>query len=181
LVDPRRGALSATGLIGLRNVGVAIPIPRSLPSPQAEKRLRRLRSLAWFLDRSIPIGRWRIGVDPILGLLPGAGDWIGAVLSLYVLYEGARLGMPMNVVVRMAGNILVETVVGAVPVLGDIFDFAWQANTRNLALIEEHYHPAFEGRSLGKIWLVLGLFCAFVLALLIGIVVLVVKVLESVF
>ncbi|MDO8542261.1 MAG: DUF4112 domain-containing protein [Opitutaceae bacterium] len=132
----------------------------------AAKRLRRLRGLAWFLDRSIPIGRWRIGVDPILGLLPGAGDWLGAVLSLYVLYEGARLGMPRGVLTRMGGNILVETIVGAVPVLGDLFDFAWQANTRNLALIERHYHPGFEPRSLGRIWFAVALFGVLVMALL---------------
>lgn len=115
---------------------------------EGDKRLRRLDRLSWVLDRSIPLGKWRIGLDPILGLMPGAGDWIGAILSLYVLYEGARLGVPRPVLTRMAGNILVETVVGAVPVVGDIFDFAWQSNTKNMKLIQEHYDPALRPRSL---------------------------------
>lgn len=134
-----------------------IPLPRREESLDRDSamRLRRLRSLAWFLDRSIPIGRWRIGVDPLIGMVPGAGDWIGALLSVYVFYQGARLGMSTPVLTRMAGNILIETIVGAVPVLGDMFDFAWQANTRNVALIERHYRPESHPRSLEQIgWFV---------------------------
>jgi hypothetical protein len=113
--------------------------------------------------------------------MPGVGDWLGAVMSLYILYEGARLGMPASVVMRMGGNILIETVLGAVPVLGDLFDFAWQANTRNLALIERHYHPAFEGRSLGQIWFVVALFVVLVLAIIAGMVFLIARVISRIF
>ena len=137
----------------------AVPFPRREDPFERDSamRLRRLRSLSWFLDRSIPVGRWRIGVDPLIGILPGAGDWIGALLSLYVFYEGARLGMSAPVLTRMAGNILVETIVGAVPVLGDMFDFVWQANTRNVALIERHYQPDARPRSLQQIgWFVVA-------------------------
>jgi hypothetical protein len=144
-------------------VGFAIPIARALPSADADRRLSRLRALAWFLDRSIPVGRWRVGVDPIIGLLPGAGDWIGALLSTYVLYEGARLGVSAGVLSRMAGNILVETIFGAVPVLGDLFDFAWKANARNLALIERHYHPELRARSLRRLWFAVVLFALLLL------------------
>ena len=147
--------------------GVATPIPRPPMPGDADKRFRRLRSLAWLLDRSIPIGgKWRIGVDPIIGLVPGAGDWIGALLSLYVLYEGARLGMPAGVLSRMAGNILVEAIVGAVPFLGDLFDFVWQANMRNLQLIEANYRPEFRGRTLRSVWIALFIFALIVLGLL---------------
>ena len=136
----------------------------------ADMRLRRLRSVSWFLDRSIPIGRWRIGVDPLIGIIPGAGDWIGALLSLYVFYEGARLGMSAPVLTRMAGNILIETIVGAVPVLGDMFDFVWQANTRNVALIERHYRPGNRARSLEQIgWFVVA-FAALVLTITAGLI-----------
>ena len=145
--------------------GVAVPIPRAVPSSEAQRRLGRLRSLAWFLDRSIPIGKWRIGVDPLIGLIPGAGDWIGSLLSLYVLYEGARLGLPLRQLTRMGGNILVETIVGAVPVLGDFFDFAWQANARNVALIEQHYRPGMRARGLRKLWLALLMFALVILGL----------------
>lgn len=133
----------------------------------AERRWRRLERLAWIMDRSIPIGRWRIGLDPILGLIPGLGDWVGAVLSLYVLYEGARLGVRGGVLARMTGNILVETIVGAIPVLGDLFDFAWQANTRNLALLRRHYQPGLAPRSLRRVLLTVGA-AAFAVLLLIG-------------
>jgi hypothetical protein len=145
--------------------GVAVPIPRAVPATEAQRRLRRLRSLAWFLDRSIPLGKWRIGVDPLIGLLPGAGDWIGSVVSLYVLYEGARLGLPLRVLTRMGGNIFVEAIVGAVPLLGDVFDFAWQANARNVLLIEQHYRPGMRARALRKLWLGLATFACVVLGL----------------
>jgi hypothetical protein len=146
--------------------GYATPIPPEPVSGDAATRLRRLRGLTWLLDRSIPIGKYRIGLDPILGVLPAAGDWIGALLSFYVLYEGARLGMPNRVLARMGGNILVETVVGAIPFLGDLFDFVWKANAKNLALIEQHYHPRLEGRSMRTLGLILALFFLFVLALI---------------
>lgn len=148
-------------------MGVAIPIPRAAPPADAGRRLQRLRSLAWLLDRSIPIGgRWRIGLDPIIGLVPGAGDWIGSALSLYVLYEGARLGLPFGALLRMAGNILIEAIVGTVPLLGDLFDFAWQANSRNLAVVEQEYRPALPGRSFSRIWFALSLFALAILGLL---------------
>jgi hypothetical protein len=147
-------------------------------SLDANRRLKRLRGLAHFLDRSIPLGRWRIGFDPIIGLIPGLGDWVGAVLSLYVLYEGARLGMPARVIARMGGNILVEAVVGAVPIVGDLFDFAWQANTRNLALIERHYQPNYPPRSMEKIWALVGGFVVLVLVAITALVYAMIKLLD---
>lgn len=145
--------------------GEAMPIPRPQAGADATRRLRRIERLSFVLDRSIPIGRWRIGLDPILGVLPGFGDWIGALLSLYVLYEGARLGVRGGVLVRMTLNILVETMVGAVPVLGDVFDFVWQANTRNMALIRRHYRPGLEPRSLAWVGATVGVAAVLVLAL----------------
>lgn len=145
--------------------GAAIRLPRAAASAEADRRLQRLRWLAWLLDRSIPVGRWRIGLDPIIGLIPGLGDWLGAVASLYIVYEAARLGMPKSVLGRMAGNILVETIIGAVPVLGDVFDFAWQANARNLQLIDHHYQPALPSRPMRRIWLAGAIFAFVVSAL----------------
>ena len=164
-------------------MGVAIPIPRDTDREDPKRRLQRLRTLAWLLDRSIPIGRWRIGLDPILGILPGAGDWIGAVLSLYVVYESARLGAPARLLARMGGNILLEALIGTVPVLGDLFDFAWQANARNVALIES-YHSKMDStrlkpRSMTAIWAMLALVCFVVLAAVAGLVLLVAKVLNA--
>jgi hypothetical protein len=122
--------------------------PRRFPS-DAEPRLRRLRRLAWWLDRCIGIGpRGRFGLDPLLGLIPGLGDWAGAALSFYVVYEAMRLGLPWPVLGRMVGNVAIEAVLGSVPVAGDVFDFFWQANTRNLRLVDRHYHPRLRPRPL---------------------------------
>lgn len=133
----------------------------------ADPRLARVRRLAWILDRSIPIGGGRaIGLDPIIGLIPGLGDWIAATLSLYVLYEAARLGLPFPVLGRIALNILIEAIVGAVPVLGDLFDFVWQANVRNVRLVERHYRPSLRPRSFNQIWFALLLFSILLLSLI---------------
>jgi len=114
-------------------------------------RMIRLRRLAWLLDRSIPIAGYRIGLDPIIGLLPGGGDVLGGFLSLVILYDSARLGIPVKVLMRMLGNILLETLVGIVPILGDFFDFAWQANIRNLRLAEKHFDPNRQERPVSRI------------------------------
>jgi hypothetical protein len=110
-----------------------------------------LRRLGWILDRSIPIGGYRIGLDPLLGLLPGVGDTIMAAAATVIIYDAARLGLPVHVLARMVGNVLIDTVVGAVPVLGDFFDFAWQANARNLRLVERHYDPLRAERPASRI------------------------------
>src|SRR5215204_5783142 len=99
-------------------MGEAIPIPRQL-SADAAMRLARLRKVAWLLDRSVGVGpNARFGLDPIIGLIPFVGDWAGAVLSLYVVYEALRLGIPWPVLGRMLLNVGIEALVGAVPVLG---------------------------------------------------------------
>lgn len=105
------------------------------PEP-AEQRLRRL---AWVLDNSIPLpGGYRIGVDGLIGLIPGFGDVAGALLSSYIVVEAARLGASKSLLLRMAFNVLLETVIGAVPIAGDLFDFVYKANARNVRLLEQH-------------------------------------------
>ena len=96
-----------------------------------------LRRLAWWLDEAIPIpgtGQ-RVGFDALIGLIPGVGDAVGALLSAYIVLEGARRGASVWVVARMLGNVALETVFGAVPFLGDLFDVVFKANIRNLALL----------------------------------------------
>lgn len=113
--------------------------PASAP---VHPKLRRISQLAWLLDRSIPIGGGRrIGLDPILGLVPGGGDALGTVLGAYVIFEAARLDVPMLVLLRMIGNLAIDGIVGTVPLLGDLFDAAWQANIRNVRLVERHARP----------------------------------------
>lgn len=100
----------------------------------------RLRKLSRLLDNAIAIPgtRFRFGIDPILGLIPGAGDFVGTALSAYIVIEAARLGLPKAALGKMVYNIVLESLVGAVPVVGDWFDFAWKANVKNLELLEAH-------------------------------------------
>jgi hypothetical protein len=100
--------------------------------------LDRVRGLAWLLDNSIPIPgtRIRIGLDPILGLIPGFGDAAGAILSSYILFEAGRLGLSRSTLLRMGSNVLIESMVGMIPLAGDLFDAGWKANQRNILLLE---------------------------------------------
>jgi Domain of unknown function (DUF4112) len=110
----------------------------SLISHQA--RLSRIRWLSYLLDERfrIPGTRQRIGLDGLLGILPGIGDTVGALLSIYILFEAAQIGVPRSTLLRMIANIALDTVVGAIPVAGDIFDVAWKANKKNAALLNAH-------------------------------------------
>lgn len=105
---------------------------------EAAKR-RSLDRIAWVLDRSIrvPGSDFRFGLDPIIGLFPGVGDAIGAILSSYIMLEAVRMGATISMLVRMALNIAAETIVGVVPVAGNLFDAWWKANTRNVHLLEQ--------------------------------------------
>lgn len=102
------------------------------------KSRKRLGRLAWYLDSAIPVPglKARIGFDALIGLIPGFGDTLGALLSSVILAEAARLGAPKVVLLKMAFNIGLDALVGALPVLGDLFDFVWKANQRNLQLLE---------------------------------------------
>lgn len=116
------------------------PIDKDLTAGSEEDRLRRLDKLSRLLDNAfaIPGTRFRIGLDGILGLIPGIGDATGAALSIYLIVQAARLGLPVSTLLRMVGNVALETVVGAVPIVGDIFDIVWKANIRNMALLRGH-------------------------------------------
>ena len=109
-------------------------------SSQDEARLKRVRLLSRLLDEQfrIPGTTQRIGLDGLLGMIPGVGDAAGALLSAYILYEAIRLGAPTSVLLRMVANIGIDTVVGAIPVAGDIFDIAWKANKKNAALLHTY-------------------------------------------
>ena len=96
--------------------------------------------LAKLLDNSIgiPGTGWKIGFDPLVGLIPGIGDLIGAVLSGYIILEAARAEVPAYTLMRMLVNVGIDTLVGAIPAVGDVFDAAWKSNTKNVALLERH-------------------------------------------
>ncbi|MEQ8233187.1 MAG: DUF4112 domain-containing protein [Gammaproteobacteria bacterium] len=100
----------------------------------------RLRRLAWWLDSSIriPGTSWRIGLDGLLGLVPGIGDAAAAVASGYIVLSAVRLGVPWSLTARMVFNVILEGVVGVVPIAGDLFDFAFKANERNVRLLLDY-------------------------------------------
>jgi len=107
---------------------------------QVRRRLARIRRVAWLVDAAfrVPGLRFRFGLNSLLGLPPVAGDAALAVVSLYLIYEAARLGVPRAKLLRMLANVGVEVAVGSVPVLGDLLDMVWKANLRNLEIVERH-------------------------------------------
>ena len=109
------------------------------PQSRAE-RLARLDALANLLDTAfvIPGTNIRFGFDAMIGLVPGIGDAITTVVSLYIVREARELGAPRHLVARMLVNVAIDGVVGAVPLLGDAFDVMWRANRRNVALLRKH-------------------------------------------
>ena len=105
--------------------------------------LELMRRWARIFDSAfrIPGTQITFGLDPILGLFPGIGDLVSPVFSLFLLWHGARLRVPKVVLARMVLNAAIDAAIGAVPVVGDLFDFAWKANAWNLALLEKHAMP----------------------------------------
>jgi hypothetical protein len=125
-----------------------------LPDEPLQQRREQLRRLAWLLDSSIgiPGTRFRFGVDALLGLVPFLGDAAGVLLSSYIVLEAARMGVPRALLVRMGANVAIEGLVGAIPLLGDLFDAAWKANQRNVRLLEAHFGEAPDARRQNVRW-----------------------------
>jgi hypothetical protein len=103
------------------------------------KTLKRIQRLAKVMDTAwrIPFTKVRFGLDPVLGLIPGAGDAVNLIVSLYTLNLARKLGAPNSVLLRMATNAGVDFGLGSVPILGDVFDLFFKANTRNLKILTE--------------------------------------------
>lgn len=99
-----------------------------------------MRALARALDAAvgIPGTRFSIGLDAILGLIPGAGDVAGAALSGYIVLAAVRRGAPPEVIWRMLANVGIDTIIGTLPVVGDVFDVVYKSNIRNVALLERY-------------------------------------------
>lgn len=100
--------------------------------------LGAVRKLSGWLDAKfrIPGTSIRFGLDPVIGLIPGVGDLVTLAMSTYPILAARRLGLPKRTLVRMIANVSMDALIGAIPVLGDLYDFAFKANTRNLKLIE---------------------------------------------
>jgi hypothetical protein len=133
-------------------------------SPEAlvqtrEPSLERLRTLARLLDSAfqIPGTQYRFGIDALIGLVPGIGDAISAGFSMFIVFQAARLGASRATLTRMMGNVALDTIVGEIPLLGDLFDAGWKSNNRNLALLENHLRqPVATRRSSRRVLLLIG-------------------------
>ena len=112
---------------------------RQLTTAQ-EQRLELVRRLSKVLDSAfvVPGTAMRFGLDPILGLLPVVGDLVSPLFTIGIIWQARDLGVPRVVQLRMIVNVAIDTLIGIVPLLGDLFDFAWKANDRNVALLERH-------------------------------------------
>lgn len=130
--------------------------------------LTRLRGLSRVLDNAIAIPGigYRIGLDPLIGLLPGGGDLMAGLISIYIVVEAARLGVPAATLGRMGLNILTEVVMGSIPMLGDLFDVVWKANARNVGLLEQHIRHPIPSRRTDKLFAIVLI--SMLLAVVIG-------------
>ncbi len=154
---------------------------RKMRSP-AERRLARMRFLSRLLDNAIALpGGYRVGLDPLIGLLPGVGDFLGATLSMWLIYDAARLGISKRTLARMGLNVIIDTTAGTVPVVGDLMDAVWKSNQRNMQLVETEYHGALPPRSFKRIGLTFLIILAAVYAIILAVVFLVLKGILSLF
>jgi hypothetical protein len=146
------------------------------------RRAERLRRLGYLLDNSIPVPGtgFRLGLDSVIGLVPGVGDLVSGALSIYIILEAARLGVPRPLLARMGYNVAVDTLVGGVPLLGDLFDAGFKSNMRNLALIQEHIErPAAAQRSGRRFAIILAVGIFLLIAAAAGVGVLLVRLLSG--
>jgi len=120
----------------------------------SQRAIKQLDSLAKLMDSQfrVPGTSMRFGLDAIVGLIPGAGDMTTFAISSYMLWMMARNGASGYVMARMVLNVVIDTAIGSIPLIGDIFDFAYKSNTRNMRLMHEHYR---EGRHRGSAWKVI--------------------------
>jgi len=127
-----------------------------------------LESLSRYLDDwvKIPIVGWRFGLDALIGLVPNVGDTLTSFASFHILIAGVRYGVPKITLARMAFNIGLDYAVGAIPFLGDAFDFVWKANKQNIDLIRER--ATGKGKGTTSDYLFVGLIIIGLIVLLIG-------------
>lgn len=146
---------------------------------------KRSRELAELLDSkfTIPGTNIRFGLDPVISLVPGVGDWLSGLISIYFLFQAVLAGGGNAVLVRMLINILLDILLGTIPLLGDLFDVAWKANTKNVELLQEVVeNPAHtQTKSRWFNWLLFILFTGIIVGLLALLSWLIIEIFESLF
>ena len=153
-----------------RVVSVAEKVRRKPQTVEVEKGLERLSYLLDDLFR-IPGTHWRFGLDALVGLIPGVGDAATSLASFYILAAGVRYRVPKVTLLRMGINIAIDYLIGIIPVIGDMFDFAWKSNDMNIELIRKRatVSSAAEAKKGRKSdWLFVGLIIFLLIAILIG-------------
>lgn len=137
------------------------------PDEKLPQDLVALRRFATIMDEAfeIPGTRIRVGLDALIGLIPGVGDVIGAVLSTWIIAGAMRHRVPARIIGRMVLNIAVDLFFGAVPVAGDVFDFLFEENVRNMRLLERYRDRRRPPRTTGQIAAAIMLIVLFVIAL----------------
>ena len=143
---------------------VEAPTPTQLPSESAPaggvdpQTLQIVRGIAKLFDNAIPVPgtNYRFGLDSIIGLIPGVGDALSALVSSYIISTAANLGVSRMVLMRMMLNVGIDAVLGAVPIVGDVFDAAWKANAKNAALLERSLLEPREARR-SSTWVIVAL------------------------
>lgn len=130
--------------------------PRGGTESSLTRTSQQLDDLAWLLDNcfKVPGLNWRFGLDSILGLIPGAGDLVSAVLGLFILVRALQFELPFIVVVRMLLNVLADFLFGSIPILGDALDFVWKSNSANMKLFHKHAKSPRAGTT--RHWIYIG-------------------------
>ena len=153
----------------------AVPLERAVEDPTSAL-------IATLMDTAfvIPGTKIRFGFDALIGLFPGLGDSVGALISSVIIAQGARMGLPRIVLARMAGHILINTLVGAIPIVGDIFSVFYRSNVKNYELLRR-YAGKRRAASAGDWFFVIGLVVLMLLVLtmlIVGVVILVKQVIK---
>lgn len=107
---------------------------------QTEEVRSKLSRLAWLMDSSIriPGTQMRFGLDGLIGLIPGVGDIVGAIISSHIISQAAQVGAPKSILMKMAFNVGLDALLGVIPVIGDLSDFIWKANQKNITLLNNY-------------------------------------------
>jgi hypothetical protein len=135
------------------------------PDEKLPADLVALRKFARLMDEAFPLPgtNIRVGLDAVIGLIPGIGDVVGGVLSTWIVAGALRHRVPARIIARMVLNICIDLLFGAVPVAGDVFDFLFEENMKNMRLLEKHRDRRRPPRSTTQIALVATLILAFVI------------------
>jgi hypothetical protein len=114
----------------------------------------------------IPFTQVRFGVDSLIGLIPGVGDWLGLGISSILVIAIMRRGVGIGMLLKMMGNILLDGTIGSIPIIGDIFDFRHKANRRNVEMLRQYYieNPNPPSAKRGFFWVALMVLCIIIVA-----------------